>query len=69
MIENDAEKGFKLPRARPVRMNARTPGNDTVPPEAWDREHPDHAWWVNGRGWCYDPACTDHTFGRPAGKT
>jgi hypothetical protein len=29
----------------------------TVPPEEW---------WTNGRGWCFDRDCPDHTYGRPA---
>lgn len=40
-------------------------GLGTVPPEAWDREHSDHEWWVNGRGWCYDPDCADHRYRQP----
>jgi hypothetical protein len=40
-------------------------GLGTVPPEAWDCTHPDHEWWVDGRDWCYDPECPDHTYGEP----
>lgn len=46
----------------------RIPGNDTVPPEAWDHTHPDHDWWTNGRGWCFDRDCPDHTYGPPSGQ-
>lgn len=43
----------------------RSAGNATVPSEAWDCSHPDHGWWVNGRGWCYDEACPDHVYRKP----
>jgi len=43
----------------------RTSGGATIPSEAWDHTHPDHEWWVNGRGWCFDDSCPDHTYGRP----
>jgi len=38
-------------------------GHGTIPFEAMDRTHPDHNWWVNGRGWCYDPNCPAHAYG------
>jgi hypothetical protein len=40
-------------------------GHGLVPPEAWDRTHPDHNWWVNGRGWCFDEDCPDHVSRKP----
>lgn len=40
-------------------------GPGLIPHEAMDHTHPDHNWWVNGRGWCYDPDCPTHTYGRP----
>ena len=51
--------------AKPTQRHAyrRLVGNATVPAEAWDCSHPDHDWWVNGRGWCYDPECPQHDYG------
>jgi hypothetical protein len=36
-----------------------------IPSEACDRTHPDHEWWVGGRGWCCDQDCPDHAYGAP----
>ncbi len=51
----------------PVRFR-RSAASATVPSEAWDNAHPDHDWWVNGRGWCYDPDCPQHDYGPPAAE-
>lgn len=40
-------------------------GLGTIPPEAWDHEHPDHDWWVGNSSWCFDPDCPDHVYRQP----
>lgn len=35
-------------------------GIGNIPPEAWDRTHPDHDWWVEGAGRCFADDCPRH---------
>lgn len=46
--------------ARSVVAGADHRGQGTIPPEAWDHTHPDHDWWVDGSGQCFDEACPRH---------